>query len=124
MINHLGNCVIRYIHRVLLGGNIMSKKQLYQDLALKINKTLNRKAVTVEQIHAVVEKAKLVKKQKGTLGLFGYATKIPAHFFTENEIEKLQNSPYWEEFSQRMIQLFVHEGIISQLQASMAKKYM
>lgn len=102
----------------------MSKKALYQELTLKINKTLNRKAVSVEQIYAVVEKAKVVKKTKGTFGLFAFATKIPSHFFTDAEVEKLKKSPHWAEFSQKMIDLFVREGIISQSQASMAKRYL
>lgn len=102
----------------------MSNKQLFQELALKINKALNRKAVTVDQINGVVEKAKLVRKTKGSFGLFAYATKIPSHFFTEVEIEKLKNSPHWDEFSQKMINLFVREGIITQTQANMAKKFL
>ena len=98
-------------------------KTLYQELAMKVNKTLNRKAITVDQIYAVVEKAKIIKKTKGAFGLFSFATSIPSQFFTDTEIEKLKKSPQWEEFSQKMINLFVKEGIISKMQANMVKNY-
>ncbi|TCS93097.1 hypothetical protein [Hazenella coriacea] len=101
----------------------MSKDSFYQDLVKKINQTLGRKAVSVEQIKSLMKEAKRVRKTQGTMGLLSFASQIPYRLFSPQEVEKLKQSPYWGEFSSKLIDLLVYEGVITPTEARMLKRY-
>jgi hypothetical protein len=100
----------------------MNSDTVYKNLADTINQTVGREAVSVKKIKTLVAEGKRIRKQYGVTGLWSYASQLPYHFFTEEEIEKLQQSPRWYELSSKMIDALVAEGVINSMEASMIKR--
>jgi hypothetical protein len=101
----------------------VSKEDFYRELASEINRTLKRKAVTSKQIQDVVEQARYIRRSRGLMGLWAFASELPYRFFTHEEIELLKRSPKWHEFTSRMIDLMVIEGVITPAEAGLLKRY-
>ncbi|OYD06434.1 hypothetical protein [Paludifilum halophilum] len=99
-----------------------SKTLLYQEVARAINRTLGRKAVTVERIVRTVEEAKRVRKKEGSLSLVQYLNHLTERMFSPPEVEKLKQSPRKKELSNRMLDLLVKEQVITPREAVMLKK--
>lgn len=98
-----------------------SKAALYHDVAQAVNRTLGRKAVTVEQINQTVEYAKRIRKKRGGSGLLQYLNTLQDRWFTPQEVERLKHSPRSKELSRRMLDLLVTEKVISPAEAMMLK---
>jgi hypothetical protein len=110
-------------HMIKYGGDHMNSTNIYQELVSKINKTLNRKAITVDQIKYVIGNAKNIRRTQGIMGLWFYATKIPSIFFSRKEIEQLKQSPYWKTFSLQMIDFLIFESVITSKEGDMLKRF-
>ncbi len=98
------------------------KERFYAELVQVINRTLGRRAVTVERVRRTVNEAKRVKKMEGVPGLLAYATNLADRLFTPREAEMLKESPYRKVYSDRMIDLLVREKILTPLQGRMLKR--
>ncbi|SDX99256.1 hypothetical protein [Thermoactinomyces sp. DSM 45892] len=98
------------------------KDPLYRDVADLVNTTTGRRAVSASRLQKLVMEAKYVRKTQGTMGLMNYAQRLPYQFLSTNEIEMLRTSPRYREFSYRVIDLFVREGVISQFEAMMLRR--
>ena len=59
-------------------------EDFYQSLADYINQTLSRKAISARKIDALVREAKRIRQQQGLMGLWNFASQLPARFFTES----------------------------------------
>lgn len=95
---------------------------LYQEVADLINSTTGRKAVSASRLQKLVLEAKYIRKTQGTMALMSFAQQLPYKFLSANEIETLKRSPKYREFSHRVIDLFVREGVISQFEAMMLRR--
>lgn len=101
----------------------MDKEAFYQSLAQNINQTLGRKAITAQKIDSIINYAKKVRRQQGVMGLWNFAAQLPLTLFTETEIERLKQSSQWETFTRKLIQVLIHERVISPFEAQMLYKY-
>ncbi|TCP70647.1 hypothetical protein [Baia soyae] len=95
---------------------------LYKEVSHLVNSTTGRKAVSASRLQKLVMEAKYVRRTQGTMGLMNYAQRLPYQFLSTNEIEMLRRSPKYREFSHRVIDLFVREGVISQFEAMMLRR--
>lgn len=98
-------------------------EDFYYSLAKKINRTLNRRAISARKIASIVEQAKRVRARKGVMGLWQFASQLPTQFFTEHEIERLKATSEWELFTRQMIQLLIQERVITSFEAQMLARY-
>ncbi|MBA4544044.1 MULTISPECIES: hypothetical protein [Thermoactinomyces] len=95
---------------------------LYQDLVNTINQTVGRRAVSVRKMKQLIAEARRIRMQYGVMGLWSYAQQLPEHFFTREELEKLQNSPRLYELSDKMVDAMVVEQVITPTEARMIKR--
>ena len=56
-------------------------EDFYQSLADYINQTLSRKAISARKIDALVREAKRIRQQQGLMGLWNFASQLPARFY-------------------------------------------
>ncbi len=98
-------------------------EDFYQSLADYINQTLSRKAISARKIDALVREAKRIRQQQGLMGLWNFASQLPARFFTDSEIERLKRSPAWSTFTRHFIQILIREGVITPWEAKMMERY-
>lgn len=101
----------------------MNKGLFYQELVNKINQTLGRKTVSTEKIKSLMKEAKRVRRTQGTIGLLSFASQIPYQLFTPQEVDRLKQSPYWAEFSYKLVDSLVYEGVITPTESRMLKRY-
>lgn len=99
-------------------------KAFYSDFVNVVNYTVGRKALTVEQLKQLIKEAKYIRRRYGLMELMSFASELPYRFFTQKEIDKLQRSPYYAEFSSRMIDYLVIEGVITPIEARLLKRYL
>jgi hypothetical protein len=99
----------------------MNRDYLYNDLVNMVHQAMGREVVRVEQVKMLVEEAKYVRKAQGIIRLRSFASEIPYRFFSQAEIEKLQSSPRWYEFANKMVDLLVAEGVLTPFEARMVK---
>jgi hypothetical protein len=95
---------------------------LYQDLVNTINQIVGRRAVSVKKMKLLIAEAKRIRRQHGVMGLWSYAQRLPEHFFTHEEIEKLQHSPKLYELSDKLVDAMVVEKVITPVEARMIKR--
>jgi hypothetical protein len=100
----------------------MNSDTVYKNLVDTINQTVGRKAVSLKKIKTLVAEGKRIRKQYGLTGLWSYASQLPYHFFTKEEIKKLKESPRWNELSYKTIDAMVEEGVINPMEARMIKR--
>ena len=98
------------------------KERFYAELVQVINRTLGRRAVTVERVRRTVNEAKRVKKMEGVPGLLAYATNLADRLFTPRAAEMLKEPPHKTAYTARMLHLLVHEKILTPLQGRMLKR--
>lgn len=96
----------------------------YQAVALSINKTVGRQAVTVKKLQGMARKAKLVRKNQGQLALIAYGKQILQQIFSANEIESLKRSNQYKPIILKLVQLLVEEKVVSTLEAALIKRYL
>lgn len=96
---------------------------LYRETANYINSVIRRKAVTAHMFHQWVEQAKLIKQTSGTMGLVHHYKRLYKQVLSEREVEKLKNSARKNEFSYRLIDVLIEEGVLSPTQARWLKQY-
>lgn len=101
----------------------MRTKTFYDDFVRVINQTVGRRAITVEQLKQLIVEAKRIRRRYGIMGLMSFASELPYRFFTQEEIEKMQHSPYYAEFSSKMIDWMVIEGVLTPVEARLLKRY-
>lgn len=98
------------------------KRTLFKEVVQAVNQTLGRKAVTVERINQLVKETKRIRQARGTMALLQYLTHMKEQLFTPAELERLKKSPKQREFSFRMLDLLVHEHVITPREAQMLKR--
>lgn len=96
---------------------------LYREAANYVNSVIRRKAVTAHMFHQWVERAKRIKRTTGTMGLINHYKRLYKQVLSEREVEKLKNSPRKNEFSYRLIDVLIEEGVLSPTQAKWLKQY-
>lgn len=98
-------------------------RDLYQQIADWVNQSLERKAISANQIVRIVQKAKSIRQQQGVWALWNFASQLPSNYFTEDEIEHLRQLPEWSIYAQQFIQQLIREGIITPWEAKMMERY-
>lgn len=98
-------------------------QELYRETARYVNRVIRRKAVTAKMFHQWVEEAKRIKQTKGTMGLISHYKRLYKQVLTEQEVEKLKNSPRKKELSYKLIDVLIEEGVLSFAQAKWLKQY-
>jgi len=104
------------------GGRLNNNLYFYRELVQTLNQTVGRQAVTVDQLLALIAEAKKIRKMQGPFGLMSFASELPYRFLTHQEVERIQQSPRWYEFSNKMIDLMVQEGVVTPFEATMLKR--
>ncbi|MFD1407419.1 hypothetical protein ACFQ49_04505 [Kroppenstedtia eburnea] len=97
-------------------------KVFYTDLARTVNRILGRKALSVERIVRTVDEAKRIRQTRGVFVLVQYLTTLSERLFTPAEVEKLRESPKKREYTDRMLDLMVHEQVVTPTEARMLKR--
>ncbi|MFD1426607.1 KaiC/GvpD/RAD55 family RecA-like ATPase [Kroppenstedtia sanguinis] len=97
-------------------------KAFYTDLVRTVNRILGRRALSVERIVRTVDEAKRIRQNRGALVLVQYLTSLSERLFTPAEVEKLKRSPKKREYTDRMLDLMVHEQVVSPTEARMLKR--
>lgn len=109
-----------------MGGGVKNMRSVtfYSDFVQAVNQTVGRKALTVDQLQQLIWEAKRIRQRYGVMGLMSFASDLPYRFFTHEEIEKMKNSPYYVEFSSKMIDLMVMEGVLTPMEARLLKRHL
>lgn len=102
----------------------MSNHQaLYREAANYVNSVIRRNAVTAHMFHQWVERAKRIKRTKGTMGLINHYKQLYKQVLSDREVELIKNSPRKKELSYRLIDVLIDEGVLSPTQAKWLKQY-
>ncbi|SMO46580.1 hypothetical protein [Melghirimyces algeriensis] len=98
------------------------KKRFYRELCKNVNRILGRRAVTVDRIVRYVAEAKRIRRTKGTMDLIHFLTTLRERLFTPEEVKRLKQSSQYKEFSSRLLDLMVYEGVITVGESRMLKR--
>jgi len=89
-----------------------------------INDILQRNALTEKEVISLLKKAKEVKKNNGSFGLLNFVSNTYKEFLTEDEIEKLQKSSYFNDLAKKTIELLISQEILTKIEANMLYSYL